>query len=148
MAGFNAATVVEPLDYDFRTKDNPKGKYGVIREPNDRQIADYMSGVKTLVKGLRADLPEAIAKGGDDVDIAALFMAVDDLDPEVVVKFHDDMAGIFASLCSGEPSKEDILSVPIRIRVVFYGWLQTEVMSPEVAPGAGSNVTKLPARAG
>lgn len=148
MAGFNAATVVEPLDYDFRTKDNPKGKYGVIREPNDRQIADYMSGVKTLVKGLRADLPEAIAKGGDDVDIAALFMAVDDLDPEVVVKFHDDMAGIFAALCSGDPSKEDILSVPIRIRVVFYGWLQTEVMSPEVAPGAGSNVTKLPARAG
>jgi len=148
MAGFNAANVVEPLDYDFRTKDNPNGIHGVIREPNDRQIADFMAGVKALVKNLKTDLPEAIASGGDDVDIAALFMAVDDLDPEIVVRFHEDMAGIFAKLCSGEPSKSDLLAVPIRIRVVFYGWLQQEVMSPEVAPGAGSNVTKLPARAG
>lgn len=148
MGGFKAAEVVAPLDYDFRTKDNPKGRYGVIREPNDRQIADYMSGVKKLIKDLKADLPEAIAQGGEDVDLSVLFMAVDDLDPEVVVRFHDDMAALFAALCSGEPGKDDILAVPIRIRVVFYAWLQREVMSPEVEPGAGSNVTTLPARAG
>jgi len=146
MAGFNAATVVEPLDYDFRTKENPKAIHGVIKEPNDRQIADYMAGVKKLVKTLQSDLPDALQTGSDD--LTALFMAVDDLDPEIIVKFHDEMAGLFAALCSGEPSKEDLLTLPIRIRVVFYGWLQQEVMSPEVAPGAGSNVTKLPARAG
>jgi hypothetical protein len=148
MTGFNAGTVVEPLDYDFRTKDNPNAIHGVVREPTDRQIADYMAGVKAVVKKLKADLPKEVTSGGDDIDMAALFMAVDDLDPEVVITFHEDMAGIFATLCSGQPSREDILGLPIRIRVMFYAWIQREVMSPEAAPGGGSNVTKLPARAG
>jgi hypothetical protein len=147
VTGFNAATVVTPLDYDFRTPDNPKGKYGVVKEPTDRQIADYMTGIKTLTKDLKEKLPDAFTTGGD-VEITALFMAVDDLDPEVVIAFHQGMAGLFAELCSGEPSKADILEVPIRIRVMFYAWLQREVMSPEAAPGGGSNVTMLPARAG
>jgi hypothetical protein len=147
MTGFIAATVVDPLDYDFRTKDYPKAIHGVIKEPNDRQIAQYMAQVKELVKGVREKLPKAMTDG-TDVDIQELFLAVDDLDPEVVIQFHEDMAGVFAQLCSGEPSKQDILDLPIRMRVMFYAWLQREVMSPEAAPGGGSNVTKLPARAG
>ena len=147
MTGFNAATVVEPLDYDFRTKDYPNAVHGVVKEPNDQQIAEYMAGVKELVKGIREKLPTAMTDGSD-VDIQELFMAVDDLDPAVVVKFHADMAGVIAKLCSGQPSKQDILDLPIRMRVMFYAWLQREVMSPEAAPGGGSNVTKLPARAG
>jgi hypothetical protein len=147
MAGFNAATVVEPLDYDFRTKDYPQAVHGTVREPNDKLIAEYMAGVKELVKEVKDKLPSALT-GGSDVDISELFMAVDDLDPQVVIKFHDDMAGVFAKLCSGEPSKQNILDLPIRMRVMFYAWLQREVMSPEAAPGGGSNVTKLPARAG
>lgn len=146
MGGFNAATVVEPLDYDFRTKESPNARHGVVKEPTDRQIADYMSGIKELTKSLKADLPEGLTD--KDADLNDLFGAVDDLDPEVVIHFHQNMAGLFSQLCSGDPSKDDILAVPIRIRVMFYAWLQREVMSPEAAPGGGSNVTKLPARAG
>jgi hypothetical protein len=146
MGGFNAGTVVEPLDYDFRTKDAPNAIHGVIKEPTDRQIADYMSGIKKLTTELKADLPASLTTAG--ADIADLFNAVDDLDPEFIIKFHEAMAGLFAQLCSGDPSQKDILALPIRIRVMFYGWLQQEVMSPEAAPGGGSNVTKLPARAG
>lgn len=147
MAGFNAETVVEPLEYDFRTRENPKGRHGIVREPTDRLIAEYLSGVKELAKKLKGDLPAAITAGGD-IDVGLMLQSIDDLDPEVVVDFHANMAGLFSKLCSGEPTKEDILAVPIRIRVMFYAWLQREVMSPEAAPGGGSNVTKLPARAG
>jgi hypothetical protein len=142
--GFNSGTVVEPLDYDFTSH---KGRKGVIKEPSDKQIAEYMTGIKVLVKTLQEKLPEGMV-GATDLAITDLMSAVDDLDPEVVINFHQEMAGMFSRLCSGDPSKDELLALPIRIRVVFYAWLQREVMSPEVVPGAGSNVTKLPARAG
>lgn len=136
MPGFNAATVVEPLDYDFRTTENPKAPHGVIKEPTDRQLADYLAGIKKLLAKFKGQLPESLL--GGDVNPVDLFNAMDDLDPEVVVNFHADMAGLFAELCSGDPSKADILGLPIRVRAIFYAWLQQEVMSPEAAPGAGS----------
>lgn len=142
MAGFDAATVVEPLDYTFEP--HVKGVKGTIREPNDRQIADFLTGVKEIVKTLQAKLPEGF-QASQDTDITSLMAAVDDLDPEVIVEFHAKMASLFAMLCSGEPSRENILKLPIRIRTVFYGWLQQEVMNPEAAPGAGSaQVVTLP----
>ena len=140
--GFDAGTVVKPLDYTFEP--HVKGVHGVIKEPNDRQIADYMGGVKKLVQGLRDKLPKGLADG-DESDVISLMQAVDDLDPEDVVSFHSEMAGVVAALCSGDPSKSDILKLPIRIRVVFYGWLQQEVLSPEAEPGAGNGqVVTLP----
>jgi hypothetical protein len=144
--GFNAATVVEPLDYDFRTKETPNAKYGTIPEPTDRLIADYMSGIKELVRKLKGTLPDGLST--ENADPLELMSAVEDLDPEVVVEFHADMAGLFSALCSGDPTKDEILALPIRIRTVFYGWLQQEVMSPEAAPGGGTNVTTLRAAAG
>lgn len=146
MPGFNAATVVEPLDYDFRTPGNPNAPHGTVREPTDRQLAEYLAGIKALLARFRGQLPEDLLAG--DANPGDLINAVEDLDPEIVIQFHAEMAGLFAELCSGEPSKDQILALPIRIRAMFYGWLQQEVMSPEAAPGGGSNVTKLPARAG
>lgn len=146
MPAFNAGTVVEPLDYDFRTKDNPNGKYGTVKEPTDRQLAEYLAGVKNLVAQFKGQIPEGLITGNPDV--GELMDAVEDLDPEIVVTFHASLAGLFAELCSGEPSREDIIGLPIRIRGMFYTWLQREVMAPEAAPGGGSNVTTLRAAAG
>ena len=134
MPAFDAGSVVEPLEYKFEAF--VPGCNGVIREPSDRQVADYLAGVKNLVKSFRGQLPEDLLSGS--ADPAALMTAAEDLDPELVVKFHAELAGLIAALCSGEPSKEQILALPIRIRGVFYDWLQREVMSPEAAPGGGS----------
>lgn len=135
MAGFNAETVVEPLDYDFRTKDNPDARHGTIREPSDRQIADYMAGIKQLVRDFQGKLPESLVAG--DADAASLTDATEDLDPEIVMELNGALATLLAALCSDEPSREDILRLPPRIRAHFYAWLQREVMSPEAAPGGG-----------
>lgn len=140
MAGFSADAVVEPLDYDFRTKDNPDARHGVIREPDDKQIAAYLAGVKKLVRDFRGQLPDEMIAGSTDT--AAMLSAVEDLDADVAVKFNGEMAGLFAGLCSGEPSKDDILGLPPRVRAMFFRWLQQEVMAPEAAPGGGSAQVK------
>lgn len=140
MAGFDAGSVVDPLDYTFKPDVDVEG---VIKEPSDKQIAEYMTNVKNLVKDLKGKLPDALLTGGD-IDITQLFAAADDLDPGVVVDFHTQMAGLFAKLCSGEPSKASILALPIRKRVMFYGWLQREVMSPEPASGGGKQQGQTP----
>lgn len=137
MAGFNAGTVVEALDYDFRTKADPDAIHGTVREPTDRQIAEYMAGIKKLVRDYQGKLPEGLVTG--TADAASLTDAAEDLDPEVVIGLHGDVATLFAALCSNEPSREDILRLAPRIRAHFYGWLQREVMNPEAAPGGGSS---------
>jgi hypothetical protein len=140
MAGFSAETVVEPLDYDFRTKADRDAIHGTVREPNDRQIADYLAGIKKLVKAYEGKLPAGMVTG--TADAASLTDAAQELDPEIVIGLHGDVAGLFAALCSGEPSRDDILRLAPRVRAHFYGWLQREVMNPEAAPGGGSAQVK------
>lgn len=153
MAAFDAGTIVEPLDYKFeyfRDEDGRPLPNGTVREPTDQQIADYLAAVKTMTARYRPMLAgggrtapgTALAIPGSDADFddpAELVAAAEDLDPQTVVTVHDEMAGIYAALCSGEPSKATLLRLPIRVRVLFYSWLQTEVMSPEAAPGAGTS---------
>jgi hypothetical protein len=137
LAGFDAASVVEPLDYTLKPHVD---RAGTIREPTDQQIAAYLAGVKKLIKDFRGQLPDEMLAGSTDV--GAMLTAVEDLDADITVKFNDEMAGLAADLCSGEPSKDDILSLPPRIRAMFLAWLQREVMSPEAAPGGGKTQVK------
>jgi hypothetical protein len=147
MPGFDAGSVVEPLDYSFKTLLDPSGKpycdkAGAVREPTDRQLADYLAGIKKLVASFRGKLPDDLMSG--TASPAELTDAVGDLDPEVVIEFHAGLAAVVAKLCSDDPSAEDLLKLPIRIRGLFYSWLQQEVMAPEAAPGGGSaQVTTL-----
>lgn len=134
MAGFDAASVVEPLNYTLRPHVD---KAGTIREPNDRQIADYLGGYQRLVKQYRGQLPDEFVAGGTP-DVGALLDAATDLDTEIVINLNADVAGLVAALCSNDPSKDDILGLPPRIRAMFCGWVQKEVMSPEAATPAGS----------
>jgi len=144
MPAFDSGSVVEPLDWSFEK--HVKGARGTVREPNDRQIADYLADMKKFIASTKGKLPEDV----DADNPAELVAAMDGLDPEITVQLHQELAGVYASLCSGEPSRELLLKLPPRIRTVFYGWLQREVMSPEVVPGGGSaQVTTLrPAAAG
>jgi hypothetical protein len=143
MAAFNAGTVVEALDWTFEPFVAAKG---VIREPTDAQVAQYLKDITDLRAEVKAKVPDA----PDDGDLVDLTDAVADLDLDSIAELTGKMAGIVAALCSGEPSRETILALPPRRRVMFYGWLQQEVMSPEAVPGGGNaQVTTLrSARAG
>lgn len=132
MAGFDANAVVEPLDYTLRPHVD---KAGTIREPNDRQIADYLAGYQQMIRDYRGQLPDELVAGSPD--IGAVLDATTELDTEIVLKLNAEVAALVAGLCSNDPSKDDILGLPPRIRGMFCAWVQKEVMSPEAAPGAG-----------
>ena len=130
--------MVEALDYSFLPYTDAKG---TIREPTDKQIASFLTGVKKVVKESEDKLPSTV----DAADPSSVMEALDDLDPEDMVSLLGKMAGLYADLCSGDPSKAQILALPMRVRQQFFAWLQTEVMSPEAGPGAGrAQVRQLP----
>lgn len=138
MAGFDAGNVVEPLDYSLRPHVD---KAGTIREPNDRQIADYLAGYQQMIKDYRGQLPDELVAGGNP-DVGAVLDAATELDAEIIVRLNAEVAALVAGLCSGDPSKDDILGLPPRIRGMFCAWVQKEVMSPEAVPGGGKAQVK------
>jgi len=137
MPKFDAGAVVEPLDYDFTTVRGytRKSAKGTITEPNDEKIATFIASLRDMMKGAEA----IVGTGGVDimVDPTAFFGQLDSYDPEKLLGVFRGMAEAFSALCSGKPSAEEIMDLPLRVRVKFFAWLQQEVVSPEVGPGAG-----------
>jgi hypothetical protein len=140
LPAFSAESVVEALDYSFKPYTDAKG---TIREPTDKLIASFLTGIKKVVKESEDKLPKTV----DPDDPSSVMDALEDLDPEDMVSLMDKMAGLYANLCSGDPSKTQIKALPMRVRQQFFQWLQTEVMSPEAGPGAGRALTGSPLRA-
>jgi hypothetical protein len=146
MPTFDAGAVVESLDWDFTSPkigvpELRKAK-GVIPEPTDAAIGRFLDGLKTLYTSAResmtADLPE-------DASPDQMLDALASLTGDVFVKFMADTAGLFAELCSSSPSKEQLLLLPLRVRVKFFAWVQGQVVNPEAETGDGmAAVRSLP----
>lgn len=144
MPQFDAFGIVEGLQCRLK----PYADFDdVIPEPTDLRIATFLKGLKTVMASALTDM--GVKEGTDLTDPAQMMGALDDLEPGKFVEVMDGMAGLHADLCSGKPSKEQILAIPMRRRQMFYQWLQTEVMSPEaVTPGGNGQVLNLPRAAG
>lgn len=132
MPQFDAGNVVEGLDYTFRPYVDSSG---TITEPSDKQLGDFMSGLKKLMASGKDDI--GLGKVSDPSDPQQMMAAIDDLEPDEFVRVMSEFARLHAELCGGHPSQADIMALPLRRRILFFGWLQGEVMSPEPAPGAG-----------
>ncbi|HYK70427.1 MAG TPA: hypothetical protein VEV45_20955 [Streptosporangiaceae bacterium] len=159
MPTFDAGAVVESLDWDFTGKQPnghiapgwPKalaGAKGAIPEPSDAAIGRFLDDLKKLYEAAQK---EGLA--GEDIDTASpaeMLDALSSITGDKFVAFMADTAGIFSALCSEQPSKEQLLLLPMRMRVKFFTWVQNEVVNPEAGTGAGNGVVKsLPsARAG
>jgi hypothetical protein len=144
MPQFDASGVVEGLECRLK----PYADFdGLIPEPTDKQIGEFLAGMKRIMKEARDKL--GLAEEIDVTDPDAMAKALDDLDPDEFVRVADEMAGIHAALCNDTPSKAQILAVPLRRRMLFFNWLQSEVMSPEAATPVGNGqVASLAQRRG
>jgi hypothetical protein len=156
MPQFDASGIVEGLECKLK----PYADFeDVIPEPSDRQIGEFLKGLKTLMSSALTTM--GIEGEVDATNPEQVMRALDDLEPDKFVEVMDAMAGLHAALCGeetgadgnvtkpGRPSKAQILAVPMRRRQMFYQWLQTEVMSPEaVTPGGNGQVLSLPRAAG
>jgi hypothetical protein len=147
MAGFNAATVVEALDYTFEPF--VPGCHGTIKEPSDEQIAEFMDAMKALfAEGSQAGLKELKRDSQGTPDPEAMLAGLDALSPADTVAMMKKMNAIFAALCSGKPTAIQIGKLPLRRRAAFFAWLQREVVSPEAGTGAGNGqLIRLPSAA-
>jgi hypothetical protein len=137
MPKFDAGEVVESLEWDF-TKAGVKAK-GITPEPTDATIGRFMDGLKKLYEEAQKDMTIEL---GDDATPEQMLEAMSSLTGDSFVKFMADVAGLFADLCGGKPSKEQLLALPMRVRAHFYAWIQGEVVNPEVGPGGGTAVVR------
>lgn len=157
MPGFDIGRLADPLDWDFRgiRADGsiipgwPKqlaGAHGTITEPSDKQIATFLDGMKNLVSGAAA---AGLTSAGitEDMPAADLVSALNELAVDDVLETVGNMAALYSALCSGKPTKTQIMLMPLRYRSAFFEWLQREVISPEAGPGAGGAVVRMPPRA-
>lgn len=131
MSGFDAGTVVSPLDY---TLEPYIGKKGRIKEPSDEQISAFLKTVKEIMVEASTKLDLKLTADASADEMLAVLQT---LDPDIFTDTFRDMAGVYSKLCSGDPSVQDLLALPLRVRIRFFEWLQGEVVNPEAGPGAG-----------
>lgn len=128
--GFDAATVVEPLDWDFEKFGGGKG---TIPEPSDDKILALFRDMQAVAKSVGKEIdfsdPESLSP-------EKLLQAMDGLDlTGIMVAALDAMVEAVAKCCSGKPNKTQIKKLPLRVRMKFILWLLEE-LRPEAA-GAG-----------
>jgi hypothetical protein len=139
--GFDAGTVVEPLDWDFvKVTKNPEDK-GTIPEPTDKAIDKMFTELQKLASSLAKRLqvtqpeettPEKMLEGLANLPDEAE-------EPEFgLEEYLTGMNRIYAELCQNQPSEEQLSRLPLRIRVKFYSWLTSE-LRPNVFGGASTN---------
>ena len=145
MAGFNAGEVVERLPYTLKPFADEAGD---IPEPSDQMIADFMAAIRDLYKNSAAVKVATGVTEDENLSPAKMLEALNSLDPQDIVTFHQDMAKLYSALCQGKPSAEGLLAVPLRGRQIFYAWISDEVVNPEARTGDGiAPVIKLNAAA-
>lgn len=143
MPQFDAAGIVEGLDCKLK----PYTDFdGTITEPSDLQIGVFLAGLQQIMREDRDRL-----RRGQEVDVTdpeQVMQAIDAMDPAQFERTAGALAELHAALCSGSPTAEQILAVPPRRRVLFFNWLQTEVLNPEaVTPAGNAQVRTLRQRA-
>lgn len=151
--GFNAQTLVEPLEYDFRPYVDA---HGVIPEPNANQTDEFRrqyTGLQTRLldyarKYYEKVQSEAQAEAKRKIDEGAEGK-IPDLPPlaEEIDKFlrefdeenatgnaqavNEAVIQMIANVCSHQPSEDELRALPARIRAGFAAWLIEELTAPK-----------------
>lgn len=135
MAGFTAATVVEPLKYSLKPYVD---KTGTVKEPSDTQLDDFDRAITEETQRLRKLVPKLPDRDDADAYLAAVEEAERANVSDEATSTFEIQARIHADLCSGEPSFDDLMALPRRVRMHFFNWLNKEVSNPEAGAAAGN----------
>lgn len=118
-----------------------------IREPSDPMIGQFMVDLKTAYKNAARlmnasntmqQAQERVDSGdADELDVMELMAALDQLDGNDYVEMMADVASAYSKLCSGRPSTEQLLELPLRARTGFFNWMMAEVVRPEAESADG-----------
>ena len=111
--GYDAASSIEQLAYDFTAVGGPKG---AIPEPSQERVDAFREQLRTLFgeAGIR------------DVDVQSL----DGMADESARELHGKLMVALADLCDGHPSGEEIAALPPRHQAGFFKYVAGELMDP------------------
>ena len=136
MPSFDPEAVVDPMR--FRLK--PDGEWRVVPEPSSVQVQAFLNARRVELDRLQKELA-----GGEDETVEA---SVKRLSPQAAKAARKRSAKIYADLCSGCPSAEELEEAPHRVYGAFVEWITKEVLDPEAGTGAGdAQVINLPSAA-
>lgn len=129
MPGFNAAEVVEPLEWDFTKYDAGKG---TVPEPSDKDIETLFRDLTKVSK----DVMEKAGVGKLTGTPEQVMAAIAELDDSAIgiTQMISGFTKAFAKLCKNQPTAIQLNKLPLRVRMAFYVWLADE-LRPEVGGG-------------
>jgi hypothetical protein len=142
MAGFDASSIVEPLKFTLRPFADVEG---TIAEPTSLQVEKFFADSrKEQLRAMREARELGLVPDDADSDeemtpaqLEKFLEALAKIDPRRTAAARKRSAEILSALCSGQPTTGQLLELPLRILREFSAWIQGEVLSPEVSPGAG-----------
>lgn len=123
MAQFNAAERVSELSYDFKPFVDLSG---VVPEPSSDQIRDFKHAFSEMVSSALGEV--AGAQGATPMEQFEMFVQYLGRDTAEI-----DEKGLhaMATVCSSQPSFDDLASAPYRVQQAFLGWLVGLFLVPE-----------------
>lgn len=120
MAGFDAATAVEPMDYDFTKY---KAGKGTVPEPSNDDMKSFQQEFATIMRrGQQLNVSEDEALKMSEEDFTAFQKQADEV--------GEELDAALAKLCQGQPSLDQLKKLPFRVKTAFSRWLMDQ-MSPE-----------------
>jgi hypothetical protein len=127
--GFDAATALEPLDWDFTEFDAGKG---VVPEPSEKRVQMFNTKLRDII--IRVTKEQVDLEDGDAPPTAKQFLealerASDDGRAEEISNEIDEL---YADFCKQQPSVEQLRKLPYRYKLAFFRWLQGE-LRPEAS---------------
>lgn len=116
MAGFDAGSAVDPMDYDFTTVKGGQGK-GTVPEPSTADMKAFQRDFANIQRRAMALEPE------DEKSVGKLSAdEMKDLQDKMEA-LGEEMDVCIASLCQNTPSVEDVSTLPFRVKTAFAKWL-------------------------
>jgi len=156
--GFKASEAVSPLEYDFHPHVDAKG---VTPEPSTDQIVQLQVAQKAALEKLGIDTDEV--DNDDQGNMQSLMDMMAGLSEEQLYEIQDEQADAVAEVCGaergetdadggvywsgGNPSRDEIIALPFRIRQAYFGWLMGQLFDPESA-AAGTRPSLKAVRGG
>lgn len=127
MPKFDAANIVESLDWDFSAFE---GGTGTTPEPTEKLLAEFLRDVSNLHTDIakeRKDLELPENPSTDDLIEAVTRLKTSDILEDLFRR----MTVLIANLCQQNPSAEQIEKLPMRHKAAFFRYM-TENIRPEV----------------
>lgn len=124
MAKFDAATAVDPMDFDLSKYGGP---IGIIPEPTNGQIEAFFTTMQSAMVKIGAQPGQRLtleAASAIPEDMATIMMGT--------------MKQALVDLGGGSFSGEDIDRLPFRVQTAFVAWIVGELNPEAGAPGTRS----------